>query len=69
MTEIDNEIPVHETMWRENGGKMMRVIHDHMGEHCYKIRFSNSSKDINGIAATLIFETAETAFMFRLLWA
>lgn len=62
-----NEIWVNPKAWQANGGKIMRRIHETLGEDCYRLRFWRFA-DLNELCRVVIaFNSAEEAVAFRLV--
>lgn len=62
-----NEVWVSPPAWQKNGGKIMRRIHDTMGEDCYRLKFWRFA-DLNELCRVVItFNSAEEAMVFRLI--
>ena len=62
-----NEVWISPEAWRANGGKIMRRIHETLGEDCYRLRFWRFA-DLNELCRVVIsFRTAEEAMVYKLI--
>lgn len=63
-----NEVRISERSWRANGGKIMRRIHETMGEDSYRLRYHRFADMPSNLHSVVIaFNSAEDAVVFRLV--
>lgn len=63
------EIAINGTAWRRNGGKIMRMINERIGEDSYRLRFEkvDSKVDEEMSRTILIFLDHDEAQIYRLI--
>lgn len=56
-------VTINKLSWTKHGGKMMKWVHEHISEDCYKLKFGRYMVED---PVTIVFETSEQAVFFKL---
>lgn len=63
-----NEVSVDAKAWHANGGKIMRRIHETVGEDCYRLsyrRFTDLPSELHSVV--IEFNSADDAMVYKLV--